>query len=87
VLIKTLLVLIKTSLVLIKTSLYTTSLKILYLIVNLLETLDRLRIVLTLKTLHLIVGRRNNCSFPVVYRSKYLPKYLIRLVFTKRIII
>jgi len=80
-------VLIKTSLVLIKTSLYATSPKILYLIVNLLETLDCLKITLTLKTRYLIVGRRNNCSFPVVYRSRYLPKHLIRPVFTKRTII
>jgi len=80
-------VLIKISLVLIKTSLYTTSPKILYLIVNLLETLDRFRITLTLKTRYLIAGRRNNCSFPVIYRSRYLPKHLIRLVFIKRMII
>jgi hypothetical protein len=75
--------------VLIKTLLYTTSLKILYLIVNLLETLDYLRIALTLKTRHLIVGRRNNYSFLVVYRSRYLiylPKHLIKLVLIKRTI-
>jgi len=80
-------VLIKISLVLIKILLYATSPKILYLIVNLLKTLDRLRIALTLKTRHPIAGRRNNCSFPVVYRSRYLPKHLIRPVFTKRTII
>jgi len=80
-------VLIKTSLVLIKTLLYTTSPKILYLIVNLLETLDCLKIALTLKTQHLIAGRRNNYSFLVIYRSRYLPKHLIRLVLIKRTII
>jgi len=80
-------VLIKTLPVLIKTSLYATSPKILYLIVNLLETLDCLKIILTLKTRRPIVGRRNNYSFPVIYRSKYLPKHPIRLVLTKRTII
>jgi len=80
-------VLIKTLPVLIETLLYTTSLKILYLIINLLETLNRLKIILTLKTRRLIAGKRNNCSFLVIYRSRYLPKHLIRPVLTKRIII
>ena len=51
---------------------------------------DYLRIALTLKTRHLIVGRRNNYSFLVLYKSRYLiylPKHLIKLVFIKRIII
>jgi hypothetical protein len=73
-----------------KKSLYITALKIIYLIINLLETLNYLKIALTLKRWHPIVGRKNDCSFPVLYKSGYLiylPKYLIRLVFTKRTII
>jgi hypothetical protein len=64
--------------------------EILYLVINLLETLNYLRIILTLKTRYPIIDRRNNYNFPAVYRSRYLiylPKHLIRLVLIKRIII
>jgi hypothetical protein len=73
----------------VKKLLYITVPKIIYLIINLLETLN-FRIVLMTKTQHLIAGKRNNYSFLVVYRSRYfiyLPKHLIRPVLTKRIII
>jgi hypothetical protein len=73
-----------------KKSLYMTALKITYLVINLLKTLNYFKIALTLKRRHLIVKRKNNCCFLVLYKSEYLiylPKYLIRLVLTKRIII
>jgi hypothetical protein len=73
-----------------KKLLYTTALKIIYLVINLLETLNYFKTILMPKRRHLIAKRRNNYSFSVLYKSRYfiyLPKYLIRLVFTKRIII
>jgi hypothetical protein len=73
-----------------KKLLYMTALKIIYLVINLLETLNYLKITLTPKRRHLIVERKNDYSFLVLCKSGYLiylPKYLIRLVFTKRIII
>jgi hypothetical protein len=73
-----------------KKSLYATALKIIYLVINLLETLNYFKIVLTLKRRHLIAKRKNDYSFLVLYKSRYfiyLPKHLIRLVFIKRIII
>jgi hypothetical protein len=73
-----------------KKSLYTTALKIIYLVINLLETLNYFKTVLTPKRRHLITKRRNNYSFLVLYKSRYfiyLLKHLIKLVFTKRIII
>jgi len=76
--------------VLIKTLLYTTALKIIYLIINLLETLNYPRIILIIKTRHLLVGRRNNYSFITLYRNRYLIyllKHLIRLILAKTIII
>ena len=72
-----------------KKSLYATVLEIIYLIINLLETLNS-RIALITKIQYLIVGKRNNYSFPVIYRSRYLIyllKYLIRPVLIKRTII
>jgi len=76
--------------VLIKTLLYTTALKITYLIINLLETLNYPRIISMIKIQHLLVGRRNNYSFITLYRNRYLIyllKYLIRLILVKIIII
>ena len=73
-----------------KKSLYVTALKIIYLVVNLLETLNYFKIALTPKRWHLIVGRRNDCSFPALCRSRYfvyLLKHPMRLVFTKRMTI
>jgi hypothetical protein len=73
-----------------KKSLYITALKITYLVINLLKTLNYLKIALTPKRRHLIVKRKNNYSFLVLCKSGYLihlPKHLIRLVFIKRIII
>jgi hypothetical protein len=73
-----------------KKSLYATALKITYLVINLLETLNYLKITLTPKRRHLITERKNNYSFLVLCKSKYLihlPKYPIRLVFIKKIII
>ena len=71
---------------LIKPSLYTTAPKILYLIINLLKTLNHPRIILTPKTQNLTTGRRNNHNFLVICRSRYLiylPKHLIRSVLIK----
>jgi len=78
--------------VLIKILLYTTALKIIYLIINLLETLNYPRITLTIKTRYLLVERRNNRSFLTLtlYRNRYLIyllKYLIRSILAKTIII
>jgi len=76
--------------VLIEILLYTTTLKIIYLIINLLETLNHPIIILIIKLRHLLVGRRNNYSFPILYRNRYfiyLLKYLIRLILTKIITI
>jgi hypothetical protein len=73
-----------------KKLLYMTALKIIYLVINLLETLNYFKIALTPKRRHPIVRRKNNYSFSVLYKSRYLiylPKYPIRLVLIKRIII
>src|SRR6266702_460245 len=71
---------------LIKPLLYITTLKILYLIINLLKTLNYFKITLILKTRHPTTGRRNNHNFLVICRSRYLiylPKHLIRSVLIK----
>jgi len=75
--------------VLIEILLYTTALRVIYLIINLLETLNYSRIILIIKT-HLVAGRRNNYSFPTLYRNRYLIrllKYLIKLILIKTTII
>jgi len=69
-----------------ETSLYATALRVIYLIINLLETLNYPRIASIIKTQHLVAGRRNNCSFPTLYRNRYLIhllKHLIKLILTK----
>jgi hypothetical protein len=71
---------------LIEISLYTTALRVIYLIINLLETLNYPRIILIIKIWYLVAGRRNNYSFLTLYRNRYLIyllKYLIKLIFIK----
>ena len=65
---------------LIKILLYATTLRVIYLIINLLETLNYPRIVLIIKTQHLVAGRRNNCSFLTLYRNRYLIRLLKHLI-------
>ena len=75
---------------LIKTLLYTITLRVIYLIINLLETLNYPKIVLIIKTRYLVAGRRNNYSFLTLYRNRYLIyllKYLIKLILIKTKII
>jgi len=72
--------------VLIEILLYATTLRVIYLIINLLETLNYSRIILTIKTRYLVVGRRNNRSFLTLCRNRYLIyllKYLIKLILIK----
>jgi hypothetical protein len=72
--------------VLIEISLYTTTLRVIYLIINLLERLNYPRITLITKTQHLVAGRRNNYSFLTLYRNRYLIhllKHLIGSILTK----
>jgi len=72
--------------VLIEILLYTTTLRVIYLIINLLETLNYPRIALITKTQHLVVRRRNNYSFLTLYRNRYfiyLLKHLIKPILIK----
>ena len=55
-----------------KKSLYATVLKIIYLVINLLKTLNYFKIALMPKRWYPIIERRNNCSFPVLCKSRYL---------------
>jgi hypothetical protein len=72
--------------VLIKILLYTTALRVIYLIINLLKLLNLSKITLIIKTQHPVAGRRNNYSFLTLYRNRCLIrpyKYLIKLILIK----
>ena len=61
--------------------LYITTLRVIYLIINLLRTLNYPRIILITKTRYLLVEKGNNYSFLTLYGNRYfirLFKYLMR---------